>query len=56
MKLQLYIAVSSGGRLKACDWCGTWFEAGGSGKRSDAKFCSSGCRVQFHRQKNGGSK
>lgn len=48
IKLQLWQAVSSGARIKKCQWCGGWFEAGGTGRRVDAKFCSDDCRKKAH--------
>jgi hypothetical protein len=47
--LQLGQKLSDGGVIRQCEQCGGWFEAGpGSGRRSDAKFCSDEHRVIFN--------
>lgn len=57
MLLQLFQAIGGGARLKACEHCRGWFPAGGdSGKRVDARFCSSNCRVRHHLQKTNEAK
>jgi hypothetical protein len=57
MLLQFHQNISGGGQLKACAWCGGWFEVGGpAGKRTDARFCSDECRVHSHLSKKKGTK
>jgi len=54
MLLQLYQALGSGARLRACTLCGTWFEVGGGkGRRADARYCSPACqtRAYYHNSK-----
>jgi len=44
--LQFGQALASNAQLRQCDHCGKWFEAGiGTGRRADAKFCSSECQI-----------
>ena len=56
MKLQFYQAIASGAQIKKCEWCGSWFEVGPTGKRGHAKFCKDNCRLLSHRKIKGGSK
>jgi len=45
--LQFGQALTSNAQLRQCDHCGKWFEAGvGTGRRADAKFCSSQCQIE----------
>jgi len=45
--LQFGQALASNAQLRQCDHCGKWFEAGiGTGRRADAKFCSSECQIE----------
>jgi hypothetical protein len=47
--LQFGQAVTRGARLRACEHCGAWFEAGaGTGRRADARFCSGEHRIAFN--------
>jgi hypothetical protein len=52
--LKLYAArmIASGTTFHSCEQCHTPFlsGAGGSGKRGDARFCSSKCRWTFHNE------
>jgi hypothetical protein len=48
MYLQLAQSHASGAALHTCEQCKKWFEVGGAGKRSVAKFCSEECRNRFH--------
>ena len=48
MQLQFVQAISSGLRIKECEFCGIWFEAGGDERRSDAQFCSKDHKIKFH--------
>jgi hypothetical protein len=48
MLLQMAQAFASGAAIAACQQCGQWFEVGGEGKRSVAKFCSDKCRNRFN--------
>lgn len=36
-------------QIKVCDWCGGEFAA----RRSDARWCSTACRVAGHRRRKG---
>jgi hypothetical protein len=58
MKLQFAQMVASGAAVRACKFCGTWFEAGTGSRRADAKFCSTRCKIRFHnaRKLKGASK
>jgi hypothetical protein len=42
----LQLAQSSA--IATCQQCGQWFEVGGEGKRTIAKFCSDRCRNRFN--------
>jgi hypothetical protein len=47
--LQFGQEVTRGAKIRACQHCGAWFEAGaGTGRRADAKFCSDEHRVNFN--------
>jgi len=46
--LQFGQAVSNDRALRACQWCGAWFETGAQSKRTSARFCSDRCRTRFH--------
>lgn len=47
--LQFIHHVTQGKDIKACEWCGNWFEFGqGTRKRRDTKFCSNKCRASHH--------
>lgn len=47
--LQLGQWLTLGAQICACQHCGEWFEAGrGTGRRSDAKFCSDEHKIAFH--------
>jgi hypothetical protein len=48
MYLQLAQSHASGAALHTCEQCKKWFEVGGVGKRSVAKFCTEECRNRFH--------
>lgn len=48
IQLQFAQAVSTDAIIRACDFCGRWFEAGGKARRRDARFCSDICRTDFH--------
>jgi hypothetical protein len=48
MIVQLFQSMAGGGSLHTGNQCGRWFEVGGSGKRTLAKFCSDTCRNRFH--------
>ena len=49
MALQLIKAIATDKAIRACDWCGDWFELGaGTGRRMGARFCSDRCRHNFH--------
>jgi hypothetical protein len=48
MLLQFAQSVTSGASIAACQQCGTWFEVGGEGKRTVARFCSDRCRNRFN--------
>lgn len=49
MRLQLATSVASGGSVRACKQCGSWFETGASeSRRSIAIFCSEKCKNRFH--------
>jgi hypothetical protein len=51
MNLEMAQFVAGGGVPANCEECGRLFGAGGAGKRTDAKFCSDGCRNRFHYSK-----
>jgi hypothetical protein len=53
MLLQFYQAIGAGSRVKACAYCGNWFEVGPTGKRADARFCSNDCRIHSHLKAKG---
>ena len=44
MLLQVAQSVASGNAIHVCAQCDNWFEAGGHGRRSVAKFCSRACK------------
>ena len=47
--LQLGQALAVGAKIRQCEHCGDWFEAGrGTGRRLDAKFCSDEHRVLYN--------
>jgi hypothetical protein len=47
--LQFGQAVTAGARIRQCEHCGDWFEAGrGTGRRLDSKFCSDEHRIAFN--------
>lgn len=47
--LQFGQELSRGAKIRACQHCGAFFEAGvGTGRRADAKFCSDEHRVAFN--------
>jgi hypothetical protein len=46
--LQFGQATARGAHIRACRQCGTWFEAGGGGRRSDATFCCGDHRIRFN--------
>jgi hypothetical protein len=47
--LQCGQAITRDGQIQACALCGEWFETGrGTGRRSDATFCSDEHRVHYN--------
>ncbi len=49
LRLQFSQTAASDKTIRACDHCGTWFEAGqGTTRRADARFCSDICRTRYH--------
>lgn len=48
MLVQLAQIAGTGGALRECQQCSTYFETGADNKRSDAKFCSDRCRGRFN--------
>ena len=47
--LQLGQALTVSAKIRQCEHCGNWFEAGrGTGRRLDAKFCSDEHRIAFN--------
>jgi hypothetical protein len=53
MNLEMAQFVAGGGIPATCQQCGRTFGAGGTGKRTVAKFCSDSCRSRFNYLKGG---
>jgi hypothetical protein len=48
--LQLANTISERICHRQCPGCGTWFEIGGKGARTDKKYCSDACRMRVNRE------
>lgn len=51
MQIQLAAAVADGLEIRRCDQCSQLFEVGPGGRRSQSKFCSKQCQINFNNAK-----
>jgi hypothetical protein len=42
--MQFMRAIGENKRYRRCEYCRTWFESGGTGSRSDKRFCTRNCK------------
>ncbi len=51
MQIQLAAAVADGLEIRRCDQCSQLFEIGPGGRRSQSRFCSKQCQINFNNAK-----
>jgi len=51
MEIQLAAAVARGLEVRRCDQCSQLFEVGPGGRRSQSRFCSKQCQINFNNEK-----